>query len=130
MTWRGSVDDYTLVMDAQTKADILAGRVTEKMTFTQKAWAMVVRVPAGRVTTYGDVAASLGSPRGARAVGAAMHVNPFAPAVPCHRVVGSDGKLTGFARGLDMKRALLGSEGLAVSDARVDLASGIRHHFS
>ena len=87
---------------------------------------MVARVPAGRVTTYGDVAAALGRPAAARAVGAAMHCNPHAPRVPCHRVVGSTGRLTGFAGGLPKKRTLLLAEGLQVENDRVKLDDAVR----
>jgi O-6-methylguanine DNA methyltransferase len=93
------------------EADIRAGRVRPDMSFEQKVWAMTARVPRGRVTTYGEIARALGT-RSYRAVGAALGRNPYAPTVPCHRVVGSDGRLTGFAGGLDKKRQLLMGEGV------------------
>jgi len=79
-------------------------------------------VPAGKVTTYGEIARRLRS-HGARAVGNALNRNPYAPAVPCHRVVGSTGKLTGFAGGLPKKAKMLREEGVAVDAGkeRVDL---------
>ena len=73
------------------------------------------------VVTYADVARSLKS-TGYRAVGQALHRNPNRPGVPCHRVVGSDGKLTGFAHGLPKKRKMLEEEGVSFSGSRVDLA--------
>lgn len=69
-------------------------------------------IPRGRVMTYGGLAASLGVPGGARAVGNVMAGNPFPLVIPCHRVVRSDGSLGGFGGGLSMKRALLAMEGV------------------
>ncbi|MFA9480137.1 MGMT family protein [Phycisphaerales bacterium AB-hyl4] len=101
---------------------IKRGELVAGMNFHQRVWAMTARIPAGRVTTYAAVAAALGS-RGARAVGQALNRNPYAPAVPCHRVVGSDGRLTGFAGGLAKKRDLLAEEGVGFNAAgRVALA--------
>lgn len=97
---------------------ILAGRVTPEMTFSQRVWALTRRIPAGRVTTYGRIAAALGS-RSSRAVGQALHRNPYAPTVPCHRVVGSDGRLVGFAGGLAKKKRLLQSEGVRMDGDRI-----------
>lgn len=101
--------------------DIAAGRVQAGMSFDHRVYAVCVRVPRGKVTTYGAIAKALGS-RGSRAVGAALGRNPYAPAVPCHRVVGSDGRLTGFAEGLPVKQRLLAAEGVEVRGGRVDLA--------
>ncbi|HEX8915675.1 MAG TPA: MGMT family protein [Humisphaera sp.] len=99
--------------------DIFAGRVVDGMNFNQKVWATCARIPAGRVATYGQIAALLGSPGAARAVGNALNRNPYHPHVPCHRVVGSTGSLTGFAMGLERKRALLEGEGVPVAGTRV-----------
>jgi methylated-DNA-[protein]-cysteine S-methyltransferase len=102
---------------------ILDGRLAETMSFNERVWALTARIPRGRVTTYGAIARALGQPCAARAVGQALHRNPYAPQVPCHRVVGADGRLTGFAGGLDHKRRLLAEEGIAVAGDRVDTAS-------
>lgn len=99
--------------------DIKSGRVLPGMNFNQKVWAMTVRIPAGQLATYGQIARVLGSPQAARAVGNALNKNPYAPQVPCHRVVGSTGSLTGFAGGLDKKRELLQGEGVDCDGARV-----------
>ena len=88
------------------------------MTFNQKVWALTSRIPAGRVTTYAILARALGT-QAYRAVGNAMNKNPYAPGVPCHRVVGSDGSLTGFAAGLEKKRKMLAREGVACEGDRV-----------
>ena len=99
---------------------IKSGRIVPGMSFNEKVWAVTARIPAGEVRTYAWVARELGS-KGYRAVGNALNRNPYAPAVPCHRVVGSNGSLTGFAGGLDKKRKLLTEEGVAMKDGRVVL---------
>ena len=71
---------------------------------------VVSAIPAGETMTYRQVAEAVGRQGAARAVGAAMAANRFAPMIPCHRVVGSDGTLRGYAGGLEMKRALLEME--------------------
>ena len=78
--------------------------------FQQGVWQALLRIPMGALRTYGDIARQLGRPEAARAVGAAVGRNPIAIIVPCHRVVGSDGSLTGYAAGLPRKRALLALE--------------------
>jgi len=79
--------------------------------FTQDVYQTVAAIPTGRVRTYGDIARQLGRPGAARAVGRAMATNPFPVVIPCHRVVGSSGSLTGFGGGIDMKAAMLEMEG-------------------
>lgn len=101
--------------------NIRAGRITKAMTFNEKVLAMTSRVPKGQITTYRAIAEALGT-RAYRAVGQALHRNPYAPGVPCHRVVGADGKLTGFAGGLSKKRLMLEAEGVAVERDRVDVS--------
>ena len=71
----------------------------------------LARVPYGRVDTYGSLAAKVGRPRAARAVGTVMNRNPIPIVLPCHRIIGANGSLTGYAGGLDVKRALLELEG-------------------
>jgi O-6-methylguanine DNA methyltransferase len=103
------------------KASILKGQLSDDMTMSERVWAMTVRIPAGQVATYGSIARALGV-RSPRAVGQALHRNPMVPAVPCHRVVGSDGSLTGYALGMEKKRQLLRDEGVAFRGDRVDLS--------
>ncbi len=74
-------------------------------------WDLIDRIPYGQTTTYGAMAQELGDPMLAREVGAAVGRNPISIVVPCHRVVGKDGKLTGYAGGLERKRFLLELEG-------------------
>jgi methylated-DNA-[protein]-cysteine S-methyltransferase len=78
--------------------------------FSRQVMELVRAIPRGRTATYGDIAARAGRPGAARAVGQVMHRNPVPLFVPCHRVLGADGSLTGFAGGLDAKRALLDLE--------------------
>jgi methylated-DNA-[protein]-cysteine S-methyltransferase len=79
--------------------------------FERRVWALVAQIPFGATTSYGELAARLGAPGAARAVGAANGRNPLPIVVPCHRVVGARGALTGYAGGLDHKRTLLAHEG-------------------
>jgi methylated-DNA-[protein]-cysteine S-methyltransferase len=78
--------------------------------FQRAVWAALVAIPYGAVTTYAALAASIGRPTAIRAVGAANGANPLSVIVPCHRVVGSDGSLTGYGGGLPAKRWLLDHE--------------------
>lgn len=109
------------------EAAITSGRITRQMDFNQKVWALTARIPRGKVATYGDIARALRT-KAYRAVGNALNRNPYAPRVPCHRVVGSDGSLTGFAGGIDVKKRLLVQEGVRfTATGRVDLTD--RHTF-
>ena len=99
----------------------LAGRGTD---FQKRVWEELRRIPYGETRSYGQIARALGDPNLMRAVGAANGRNPLSIVVPCHRVVGAAGQLTGFAGGLDAKAYLLGLEGRA---RQPDLfASGLR----
>jgi methylated-DNA-[protein]-cysteine S-methyltransferase len=75
--------------------------------FQERVWNVLMRIPYGATSTYGQVAANIGSPRAARAVGSACGANPIGIIVPCHRVIGSDGDLVGYGGGLALKRRLL-----------------------
>jgi methylated-DNA-[protein]-cysteine S-methyltransferase len=79
--------------------------------FQRRVWSITRAIPRGWTRTYGEIAREAGSPRAARAVGQSMARNPWPVIVPCHRVVGSDGSLTGFGGGLKMKRGMLEMEG-------------------
>ena len=78
--------------------------------FDRRVWDLITRVPYGETTTYGDLARCLGAGTDPRDVGAAVGRNPLCIVIPCHRVIGSTGKLTGYAGGLARKRALLDIE--------------------
>ena len=79
--------------------------------FQRRVWAALRRIPPGETTSYGALAAALGRPSATRAVGAANGRNPVSLIVPCHRVIGADGSLTGYAWGVERKRWLLAHEG-------------------
>ena len=81
--------------------------------FQKRVWAALLAIPFGETRSYGEIADQLGAPGASRAVGAANGRNPISIIAPCHRVVGSTGKLTGFAGGLDAKRFLLDLEQVA-----------------
>lgn len=78
--------------------------------FQLRVWAALRDIPYGETRTYKDIAIAAGCPRGFRAVGMANHDNPISIIVPCHRVIGSDGRLTGYGGGLSTKEFLLGLE--------------------
>jgi methylated-DNA-[protein]-cysteine S-methyltransferase len=75
--------------------------------FQRAVWQALQRIPYGHTSTYGDIARAIGNPKAVRAVGAAIGQNPHTIVVPCHRVVGANGSLTGFAGGLERKKHLL-----------------------
>lgn len=79
--------------------------------FQRSVWQELLRIAPGRTRTYGQIAQALHAPQSARAVGAAVGRNPLGIIIPCHRVLGSDGSLTGYAGGLHRKQALLALEG-------------------
>jgi O-6-methylguanine DNA methyltransferase len=107
--------------------------MTESPEFFQAAYKALRNVPAGRVTTYGDIARAVGRPHAARAVGTAMRRNPDAPRTPCHRVVRADGAVgqyMGSLGGTPKKVAMLAGEGVRVRpDGRVDDFDAVRWRF-
>ena len=79
--------------------------------FQQRVWGELQKIPCGTTTTYREIARQIGQPTAVRAVGSANGRNPVAIVIPCHRVIGSDGSLTGYAGGIAIKRLLLQHEG-------------------
>lgn len=75
--------------------------------FQQKVWRALTEIPYGETRTYGEIAAAIGNPKAARAVGMANNKNPIGILIPCHRVIGADGKLVGYAGGMEKKAFLL-----------------------
>lgn len=90
--------DFAVALDPQGTA------------FQRRAWTAVAAIPYGETRSYREIARAINAPRAIRAVGAANGANPVAPFVPCHRVVGSDGRLTGYGPGLPLKQRLLAME--------------------
>ncbi|KDM93298.1 methylated-DNA--[protein]-cysteine S-methyltransferase [Photobacterium galatheae] len=140
--WLAVVADATAIVtiefDAQTKPDDVSNTVTQagvqqlqeyfqglrttfdlplKMPgtqFQQQVWRTLIAVPFGVTCSYSDIATRIDRPKAVRAVGAANGKNPIPIVVPCHRIIGSSGTLTGYAGGLDKKQWLLAHEGLTV----------------
>jgi methylated-DNA-[protein]-cysteine S-methyltransferase len=98
--FEGKRQEFDLALDLAAAAE-----------FTRDVLGELARVPFGETTTYGHLAARVGRPRAARAVGTVMNRNPLPIVLPCHRVVGSSGSLVGYAGGLERKQALLRLEG-------------------
>jgi methylated-DNA-[protein]-cysteine S-methyltransferase len=117
----GEILDQVLLGTVQQLEEYFVG---ERMTFDmpiglggtdfqRKVWLEVNKIPFGQTTTYMKISQKLGNPGAIRAVGSAIGANPILIVLPCHRVLGSDGNLTGYAGGLDKKKALLKLEGHA-----------------
>jgi methylated-DNA-[protein]-cysteine S-methyltransferase len=82
--------------------------------FQQEVWKALCDIPYGKTTTYGEVARQIGNPKAVRAVGGAIGSNPLSIVIPCHRVIGKNGSLTGYSGGLDVKKRLLDLEGISL----------------
>lgn len=97
---RGDLDRFDLPLRTEAGTE-----------FQRQVWQQVQRIQRGQVCSYADIAAAVGSPKAARAVGQALGRNPWLMLVPCHRVMGSRGKMTGYAAGIERKKYLLRLEG-------------------
>jgi len=108
------------MMEIKSKADIMKflGDLTK---FERDVLVATFEIPRGRVSTYKHIAERVGRPRAYRAVGNALHKNPLAPIIPCHRVVRSDGDLGGYGRGVEAKRRLLEEEGIQICNGKIKL---------
>ena len=104
--FRGSLQSFSVPID-------YADRGTD---FQRSVWDALRAIPYGSVLTYGELAEKIGNPKAARAVGLANNRNPLAIFVPCHRVIGANGRLVGYAGGLSFKRSLLDLEGVSLGD--------------
>lgn len=107
--WRGEAVEFSSQLDLHGTD------------FQRAVWQALRRIPRGETVTYGQVAEAVGSPRAYQAVGRAVGANPVPIMIPCHRVIGADGSLTGFASGLDTKRWLLEHEGGLPSEGSLKL---------
>ncbi len=115
----GWIEDVSMFSDTQSQiSEYLHGERTtfdiniapEGTAFQKQVWNALLEIPYGEIKTYGEIAAALGNPKAARAVGMANNKNPLPFIIPCHRVVGADGNLTGYAYGLELKQRLLSME--------------------
>ena len=117
---RAQVEEYC---DGKRQTFDLAYRFEGGSDFERTIWEAMARIPYGETVSYGALAKEAGDAGAARAVGAACNANPIPLIVPCHRVVGADGALTGFGGGLPLKRALLDFESVVVGRPRDLFAS-------
>jgi methylated-DNA-[protein]-cysteine S-methyltransferase len=115
-----AMEQLTRYFAGQMKAEdfqfgqVLPLDLNQGTAFQQSVWQGLLHIPMGGSTSYGALAAKIGKPAAVRAVGAAVGRNPIGILVPCHRVLGRDGSLTGYAGGLDKKIALLRLEGVLI----------------
>lgn len=138
--WEENPDASALVAAARWLDAYFAGKAPstgalplrpEGSPFRQAVWKLLCGIPYGQVTTYGGLAQKLAGQRGishlsAQAVGGAVGHNPLSILIPCHRVVGADGSLTGYAGGIERKKALLTLEGVDVAQLRLAVRASTR----
>lgn len=98
------------------------------MKFQEKVWKLMEKIPKGKVTSYSAIAKKLNS-KAYRAVGNACHRNPYAPRVPCHRVIRSDGNIGGFASGVENKIKVLEKEGIKIKNGKVLNLEKVLYYF-
>jgi len=119
----GSRDETPLLLQAEQElTEYFAGRrrhfsvplSIHGTSFQLQVWHALLGIPYGETISYGELARRIGKPKACRAVGGAIHRNPILIAIPCHRVIGSDGSLTGFREGLKYKKMLLETEGITL----------------
>ncbi|MGH8127250.1 MAG: methylated-DNA--[protein]-cysteine S-methyltransferase [Gammaproteobacteria bacterium] len=120
--WKEQPRHPVLLMAKKQLDEYFAGRrrvfdlklAPEGTPFQRSVWLALRDIPYGQTQSYGDIARRIGKPKAIRAVGAANGANPISVVVPCHRVIGADGSLTGYGGGLPRKRKLLALEGVAI----------------
>ena len=89
------------------------------MNITEKIYKKLLQVPPGKITTYGELSRAIGFENGQRVIGQIMKKNPFPVIIPCHRVVRSDGKIGGYAFGMDIKKSMLVKEGICIKNNKI-----------
>jgi len=97
--------------------------------FAQKVIKGLNKIPSGKIVTYASLARAINHPKSYRAVGNVLNKNPFAPVVPCHRVIKSDGRIGGYNQGADKKIKLLEQEGIKIKNNRVENLEEILYKF-
>jgi AraC family transcriptional regulator of adaptative response/methylated-DNA-[protein]-cysteine methyltransferase len=110
----GGLVDSALAMIETPDAPVAFPIDARGTDFQRRVWAALREIPPGHTTSYAEIARRLGAPKATRAVGSAIAANPVAVAVPCHRVLRSDGRLSGYHWGTERKRALLARENVRV----------------
>ena len=110
--------------EIKTKEDVIRF-LKDKTEFERAVLLATFEIPKGKVSTYKRIAEKIGKPHAYRAVGNALHKNPLAPIVPCHRVVRSDGGFGGDKKGAEARRKLLEKEGVPIERGRVKLSKDI-----
>jgi methylated-DNA-[protein]-cysteine S-methyltransferase len=108
----------------RTKEDVIK-HLKDKTEFEKSVLIKTFEIPKGKVSTYNRIAEKIGKPKAYRAVANALHKNPLAPIVPCHRVVKSDGNIVGTKEGIEGRRRLLKKEGIPLEGNRVKLSPEI-----
>ncbi len=108
----------------RSKEDVI-NRLPDKTDFEREVLVTTFEIPKGKVSTYKRIAEKIGRPQAYRAVGNALHKNPLAPVVPCHRVVRSDGRIAGEKESIEARRLLLEKEGIPLEGERVKLRKEI-----
>jgi len=129
----GNRDDVAFRAATEQLAAYFAGELTvfdlplapQGTEFQQRVWRALRDIPYGETISYAELARRIGKPQAVRAVGGANGRNPISIIVPCHRVIGSDGALTGFGGGIERKRWLLRHEASHIPDASLDLSLGL-----
>ena len=123
---RSQLDEYFAGMRREFNVPLNPGGTSMGTTFQRAVWSAIAAVPLGATTSYAALAMRCGKPSAARASGAATGRNPVSLLIPCHRILGSSGALTGYAGGLDRKRALLAFERAVAAGERCDIAGLMR----
>jgi methylated-DNA-[protein]-cysteine S-methyltransferase len=117
---------YTVNKDREKSLDYDNENLTQSTIKDSDVYDLLLKIPAGKVSTYGDLAKALGNTLASREIGRILGRNPNPIKVPCHRIVMSDGKLGGYAYGSDRKRELLEKEGISFDNGIVSDFKGVR----
>jgi methylated-DNA-[protein]-cysteine S-methyltransferase len=112
------------INEIRTEKDVIQ-HLSDKTKFEKEVLVATFKIPKGKVSTYKRIAEKIGKPNAYRAAGNALHKNPLAPVVPCHRVVKSDGTFGGETKGAESRKRLLVEEGVPIENNRVKISSKI-----
>jgi O-6-methylguanine DNA methyltransferase len=108
------MSDFSKLRKLKKIKEILTKQTNKYPKFYKKVWLETTKIPKGKVLTYKQLAQKIGFPKAYRLVGIALNKNPFAPVVPCHRVIKSDGSIGGYSKGIKQKIFLLKKEGVKI----------------